>query len=77
MADKSDLKRLLRVAVAAKRKYATEQQLDEATELLTKQASITREGIRALGESVAHDPELFAASDPDSVNDILGELRRK
>jgi len=76
MADKNDLKRLLLRAALARQKRPTETQLDQATEQLSKKASVTKEGLRILGESVARDPDLFDACDPDTANDILGDLRK-
>jgi hypothetical protein len=74
MPKRDDIKRLLRNAALAANKRIDEQQLGAAAEQLVKKASVQKQDLRLLGESVAHDPEIFAATDTDDMNDVLGRL---
>jgi hypothetical protein len=76
MATKDELKRLLRRAAALSRKSVSEQELSEAADLLSREKKASAEILQQIGESVAHDPGTFKASDIDEINAVLDTLRK-
>ena len=72
-----DIKLKLRVAVILNNKKISEGALNEAAEELVKNASVQKQDLRVLGQRVAHDPEIFASTDIDDINDVLGRLGDK
>ena len=76
MADKVKLKKLLQEGASIGRRSINEQQLEEAASTLIRKTSVTRDELKLVGKDVANDPELFAATDIDDINDILGGLKK-
>ena len=77
MAEKDDLKRILRAAALAANKFPTERQLNEAAEELEKKIRVTKSDIQELGEKVASNAEIFATTDIGDINDVLERGRKK
>ncbi len=77
MADTNDLKRLLRTGSITGRRNVTDHQLDEATEQVKRYTRVTKRDLERIGESVAHDPEVFACTDIDDINTVLDALQKK
>ena len=76
MADKFKLKKLLQDGALVARRPINEQQLEEAASTLIRKTSVTRDDLKLVGKDVANDPEIFAATDIDDINDILGGLKK-
>jgi|GEM_PF-6401898 len=74
MADIDDLKRLLRAGALKSGKSVTERELSEASEKLARLKKVSKQDIEFIGESVAHDPGTFRASDIDEINTVLDTL---
>jgi hypothetical protein len=74
MADINDLKRLLRTGAVKSGKILTEQELSEATQKLARLKKASKQDLEIIGESVAHDPGAFKASDIDDINTVLDTL---
>jgi hypothetical protein len=70
------LKQILREGAVAARKYASDQVLEEAARQLEKRASVTKRDLEFLGETLAHDPEIFAVTDIGDINDVLDQGRK-
>jgi hypothetical protein len=77
MAKIDEIKQKLRVAVAVAKKQATERQINEAAEVLQKRAHVEKRDLRVLGEQIVGDPEIFASTDTDDMNNLLGRLGDK
>jgi hypothetical protein len=74
---KDDIKRILKTAAFAARKYPTEKQLTEAAEELVKKGWITEEDVLVVGEKVASDRQIFATTDIEDINNVLDKGRGK
>jgi hypothetical protein len=68
---------MLKTASSTARRYITEQQLDEAVEQVKQKTKVTKEDLQRIGQSVAHDPEVFACTDIDDINTVLDALKKK
>jgi hypothetical protein len=77
MAKRDDIKAKLRLAALQARKYATERQLDEAAADLERRSFVRKEDLETLGEKVANDRQIFASTDTDDMNNLLGRLGEK
>ena len=77
MPDTNNLKQLLKTAALVARKTITEQQLEKAAQELAQKKQASANDLRVLGESVASDAQIFAATDIDDINNELGRLREK
>jgi hypothetical protein len=70
------LKRILQAGTVAARKHASDRILEEAAQELEKRASVTKRDLQILGEDIAKDPEIFAVTDIDDINDVLDQGRK-
>lgn len=77
MPDTNNLKRILKTAALVARKPITEHQLEKAAQELAHKKQASASDLRVLGESVADDAQIFAATDIDDINNELGRLREK
>jgi len=77
MPDQTDLKQLLRLGAIRAKRYPSERQLDEAVQLIRGRTKIAKDDLQRIGETVAHDPEIFAATDIDDINTVLDSLGRE
>ena len=77
MPKRDDIKQRLRWAAQAAKKPVTEQQLNEAAEQLEKRSRVEKSDLRKLGSDVVGDTEIFASTDTDDMNNLLGRLGEK
>ena len=70
------LKQILKQGANAARKYVDDQALERAAQQLEKRASVTKQDLEFLGESIANDPEIFAVTDIGDINDVLDQGRK-
>lgn len=73
MTPHEEIKRELRRSVP-QTKSVTEHQLEVATLFLEKKASVRKSDIEFIGENVVGDSHIFASTDIDEINDVLGRL---
>ena len=77
MATENDLKLLLSSAALRRGRSLTQHQLNEAVTLLRNRkrvAMVKKADVELIGESVANDRQLFAATDIDDINTVLDSL---
>ena len=70
------LKQILKQGANAARNYVDDQALERAAQQLEKRASVTKQDLEFLGESIANDPEIFAVTDIGDINDVLDQGRK-
>lgn len=68
---------MLRTASITARRHVSEQQIEEAVEELKQKTKVSKQDLERIGESVAHDPEVFSCTDIDDINTVLDALKKK
>lgn len=77
MANKDDVVRKLRVSVILQNKEISEGQLLEAAAEVIKLGHVKKADLQELGQKVAGDRQIFATTDTEEMNNLLGRLGEK
>ena len=75
--DEIKIRTKLRLAAIVAKKSLTEKQLDESVEELKAKRFVKKADLNEIGQKVAGDREIFASTDVDDINNLLGRLGEK